>query len=264
MRGVLLLATTLMLSPIGSAAAALPEPVPCNGCWSPQMKTDWQIQFSGRLDTSVDVEMYEVDMFDTSKEVVTSLHEDGRHVVCYISAGSWERWRPDADDFPKSVLGKELDGWPGERWLDIRRLRILKPLLRERIALCKSKGFDSVEFDNVNGYQNRTGFPLSGSDQLRFNVWLANESHRHGLSVGLKNDGRQAAELVHYFDWALVEQCFQYNECSQYEVFIEANKPVMEIEYRLDRSAFCDEARSLGFNAMRKHRDLDAWRRPCL
>lgn len=242
--------------------AALPEPVPCEGCWIPGMETSWQIQFAGRLDPSFDVEMYEVDMFDTSPKVVSDLHADGRRVVCYISAGSWERWRPDADAFPKAVLGDELDGWPGERWIDIRRLRVIKPLLRDRIELCKAKGFDSVEFDNVNGFQNRTGFPLRGANQLEFNAWLANVAHENGLSVALKNDGTQADELVEYFDWALVEQCFQYDECGDYDVFVESGKPVMEIEYRLERSEFCDQATAHGFNALRKHRNLDAWRRP--
>lgn len=258
----------LLLGPIQSSSAiepsaALPEPVPCDGCWVPEMRTEWQIQFAGRLDTSFEVDMYEVDMFDTSRETVAELHADNRRVVCYISAGSWERWRPDADEFPKAVLGKELDGWPGERWFDIRRMRILKPLLRDRIELCRSKGFDSVEFDNVNGYQNQTGFPLRGRDQLEFNAWLANAAHREGLSVALKNDGAQADELVAYFDWALVEQCFQFDECGDYNVFVESGKPVMEIEYKLERSDFCADASAHGFNAIRKHRNLDAWRRPC-
>jgi hypothetical protein len=258
----------LILGPIPPSIAiepdvALPEPVPCEGCWVPEMETSWQIQFAGRLNTSFDVEVYEVDMFDTSREVVSDLHADERRVVCYISAGSWERWRPDADDFPKDVLGKELDGWPGERWLDIRRLRVLKPLLRDRIELCKAKGFDSVEFDNVNGFRNRTGFALRGADQLEFNAWLANAAHENGLSAALKNDGAQAEDLVDYFDWSLVEQCFQYAECGDYDVFVDSGKPVMEIEYKLERSEFCERADAHGFNAIRKHRNLDAWRRPC-
>jgi hypothetical protein len=250
-------------TPAGAAPGTLPDPVPCDGCWMPPLETSWQIQFSGRLDRSLNVDMYEIDMFDSSRSVVADLHGDGRRVVCYVSAGSWERWRPDADGFPKSVLGKELDGWPGERWLDIREMSALKPLLRSRIELCKDKGFDGIEFDNVNGYRNRTGFPLDGNDQLEFNAWLANEAHRNGLSVALKNDGAQVRKLVDHFDWALVEQCFQYDECQPYTRFIDAGKPVMEIEYRLERSGFCSDAERIGFNAIRKHRDLDAWVRPC-
>ena len=244
-------------------SVSLPEPVPCEGCWQPPLETDWQIQFNGAIDTSLDVDMFEVDMFDTTAATVSEFHAQGTMVVCYISGGSWENWRPDADEFPKSVLGKSLAGWPGERWLDIRRLRILRPLMNARLDRCQSKGFDSAEFDNVNGYQNPTGFDLTAQDQLRYNAWLANAAHRHGLSVGLKNDGPQASRLVDYFDWSLVESCFYYNECGPYDVFIDAGKAVMAIEYRLERSEFCDDAARHGFNAMRKHRDLDAYRRPC-
>ena len=103
----------------------------------------------------------------------SDLHADGSAVVCYISAGSWERWRPDADRFPERVLGRS-NGWPGERWLDIRRRGVLRPIMEARLDMCARKGFDAVEFDNVDGYANRTGFPLTGADQLRYNVFLAN------------------------------------------------------------------------------------------
>lgn len=248
---------------VTSTATALVEPVPCDGCWTPAPVTDWQIQFNGEIDTSLDVDMFEVDMFDTSAAMVEEFHQQGTMVVCYISAGSWENWRPDADKFPKRVLGKSLSGWPGERWLDIRKLRVLKPLINARIDRCRAKGFDSVEFDNVNGYQNDTGFPLTGQDQLRFNIWLANAAHKHGLSVGLKNDGPQVRVLVDYFDWALVESCFYYDECQPYDAFVRAGKAVMAIEYRLERAQFCDRAARHGFNAIRKHRDLDAYRATC-
>ena len=88
---------------------------------------------------------------------------------------------------PSSVLGKS-NGWPGERWLDIRDLATLGPIMQARLDRCARKGFDAVEFDNVDGYQNRTGFPLSGKDQLRYNVFLANQAHTRGMSAFLKND----------------------------------------------------------------------------
>ena len=105
--------------------------------------------------------MYDIDMFDHSSEVVASLQAKGRKVICYISAGSLEDWRPDADQFPKSVLGKSLEGWVGERWLDIRQIDLLAPIMTARMDLCKEKGFDGIEPDNIDGYINDTGFPLT-------------------------------------------------------------------------------------------------------
>jgi hypothetical protein len=122
---------------------------------------------------------------------VAALRAAGRHVVCHISAGSYEDWRPDAASFLASVLGLS-NGWAGERWLDIRRLDVLQPILTNRIRMCRDKGFSTVDPDNVDGYSNRTGFPLVAADQLAFNGWLAATAHAHGLSIGLsiglKND----------------------------------------------------------------------------
>ena len=251
-------------APVAAAGErALPGPVPCPGCWRPAQHTTWQWQLQGTIDRSVDAEMFDVDMFDTPASTVSALHDAGRHVVCYVDAGTWENWRPDASEFPTSVRGKPVDGWVGERWLDIRRLDVLGPLLRKRIDRCAAKGFDGVEFDNVDGYTNDTGFPLTGPEQLRFDVWLANHAHRRGLSVALKNDLDQVTKLVPYFDFELDEQCFQYSECGRLKPFVDAGKAVFEVEYSLPRPRFCPKARRLGFNAMRKRLSLRAWRRPC-
>ena len=138
---------------------------------------------------------------------VAALHAAGRKVACYFSAGSFEDWRPDAAQFPAAVKGGG-NGWPGERWLDIRRLDILMPIMEARLNLCKQKGFDSVDPDNVDGYTNTTGFPLTAADQLAYNASIANAAHARGLTVALKNDLNQIPQLVPYFDWALNEQCF--------------------------------------------------------
>jgi len=231
--------------------------------WSPPVGTPWQWQLDQPLDVSVGVPVYDVDAFETTAHQVKRLHDLGRHVVCYVNAGAWERFRPDKDEFSASVLGRNLDGWPGERWLDIRRIGALRPIMKARIAKCARKGFDAVEPDNVDGYQNKSGFPLTGSDQLRYNRWFANQAHRAGLSVALKNDLGQVKALVGNFDFAIVEECFQYRECGRAVPFIEAGKAVLEVEYKLDRSEFCTKAGSLGFSSMRKRLSLGPWRRPC-
>jgi hypothetical protein len=245
-----------------AAAHPLPNPRACVGCYAPALETSWQWQLQGSINTSIDVEMYDIDGFDTKKSLVNHLHDDGRMVVCYISAGSWENWRPDADGFPNSVLGHN-NGWPGEKWLDIRKLGVLRPIMRARMDMCADKGFDAIEFDNVDGYQNNTGFPLHGHDQLHYNVFLANQAHVRGLSAVLKNDLGQVDELLPYFDFALNEQCFQYDECDTLTPFVDAGKAVFGVEYKLHRPEFCPEANAMNFNFLRKRLSLKAWRLPC-
>ena len=164
--------------------------------------------------------------------------------------------------YPKKIRGKS-NGWPGEKWLDIRRLDVLGPILGARLDQCAAKGFDAVEFDNVDGYANKTGFKLTAADQLTFDLWLADAAHGRGLGAGLKNDVEQVPQLVSSFDFAIDEQCAQYHECDALAPFVSAGKPVFEIEYKLSKKHFCTQAAALGFAAMRKHLSLDAWRDPC-
>jgi hypothetical protein len=235
-----------------------------DGIWIPAQRGSWQWQLSDLpVDQSIDAEIFDIDLFDNNTSAVASLHARGRKVICYLSAGSWENWRPDAGAFPAAVKGKPLEGWAGESWLDIRQIDVLGPIMEARMDLCKSKGFDAVEVDNIDGYANDSGFRLTFQDQLNYNLFLANAAHARGLSIGLKNDLDQVKALLPYFDWALNEECFQYDECSLLRPFIKAGKAVFNVEYQLKTSQFCDEANAMNFNSMRKHLDLDAWRAPC-
>ena len=236
---------------------------PAGTWWRPGPGTSWHWQLGGVLDTSFDVDMYDIDLFDTSPETIAALQAEGRVVICYFSAGSWEDWRPDAGDFPAAIIGKTLDGWPDEKWLDVRALDVLGPLLEARLDMAVAKGCDGVEPDNVDGWDNASGFPLSGADQIAFNRWLAGAAHARNLSVGLKNDLSQIPALVDFFDWALNEQCFEYDECETLLPFIEAGKAVFGVEYELDLEDFCDAANGMDFDWLLMEYDLDGSREAC-
>jgi hypothetical protein len=231
--------------------------------WEASPGTAWQWQLTGVIDTSYDVVMYDIDLFDASQETIDQLHSDGRIVICYFSAGSWENWRPDKDDFPVVVLGNNLEGWPGEKWLDIRALADLEPIMGARFDLAVQKDCDGVEPDNVDGYANNSGFPLTYEDQINYNTWLAEQAHLRGLSVGLKNDLDQVNDLLPYFDWALNEECHFYNECLLLVPFTQSGKAVFGVEYELATVDFCPQANALNFDFLKKNWDLDAWREAC-
>jgi hypothetical protein len=154
---------------------------PMGGRWVPAARTTWQWQLTTPVDPSVDAEMFDIDLFDNTASVVAALHARGRHVVCYLDAGTLEPGRPDSAAFPAAVVGKELPDWPGEHRLDVRRLDVLGPILERRVDLCRQKGFDAVEPDNVDAYANDSGFPLTAGDQLRFNRFLAEEARARAV-----------------------------------------------------------------------------------
>lgn len=232
--------------------------------WQPKPGTTWQWQLTGTIDTSIDVAMYDVDLFDTPQSVIDTLHQDGRIVICYFSAGSYEDWRADESDFPESVRGEPLDNWPGESWLDIRQIDTLRPIMGARLDLALTKGCDGVESDNVDGYANDTGFPLTAADQLAYNIWLADEAHNRDLSIGLKNDLDQIPELLPYFDWALNEQCFAYDECDLLLPFVQAGKAVFGVEYEGELADFCPQANANQFSWLLKDWDLGSEFATCI
>jgi hypothetical protein len=248
-----------------SSRSASPSPAPptrASGWWHPAKGLTWQWQLTGAIDTSLNVDVYDLDAFTTPASTVAALKNAGRHTVCYVNVGAKEDFRADAGRFPAEVIGKNLEGWPGEKWIDIRRWDALEPVLAERFNTCRSKGFDAIEPDNVDGYTNASGFDLTAEDQLEYNRKVADLAHRTGLAVGLKNDVEQAATLAPSFDFAVNEECAKYRECAELSVFIQAGKPVFHVEYG-GGNGFCATTKALGFSSMRKKTELDAWREPC-
>ena len=228
----------LIASPVGANAS------PAH--WIPPRHLPWYWQLSGTVNNSYAVAAYDIDGFDNSSAEVSALHATGKRAICYIDAGTWENWRPDAGSFPASVLGSG-NGWPGEKWLDVRQLSALRPIMTARLDMCAQKGFDAVEPDNIDGYQNSTGFPLTAQDQLTYNEWIATEAHTLGLAVFQKNDPDQSSALQPYFDGALDEQCNEYSECSSFQPYLTADKPVLNAEYTSSLyPGFCASDNSMG------------------
>lgn len=234
------------------------------GAWyMPKPGASWQWQLSGELDKSHDVNVYDIDLFDTTTEQIEELQSRGVKVICYFSAGSYEGWRQDANDFPKSVVGDALEGWENEKWLDIANVALLAPIMEKRFDLAKQKGCDGVEPDNVDGYQNESGFSLTYDDQLNYNKWLAAEAHRRGLSIALKNDLDQIDDLVDHFDFAVNEQCFEFHECEALLPFVAQEKAVFGVEYELGSKQFCAQAIDMRFSWLKMDFALDGERIPC-
>ena len=223
--------------------------------WMPSVTDTWQLQLQGTLNTSYNVAVYVIDLFDTPQSTITALQAQGRRVVCYFSAGSSEDWRPDFSKFQASDMGNALSGWAGERWLDTRSANV-RSIMAARMDLAVSKGCDGVDPDNVDGYTNNPGFPLTAATQLDYNRYLATEAHARGLAAGLKNDVGQLADLASSFDFAINEQCFQYNECGGYSAFTTQGKPVFNVEYATKwkdptkRPALCAKAAALNIRTL--------------
>ncbi|EYC50616.1 endo alpha-1,4 polygalactosaminidase [Hylemonella gracilis str. Niagara R] len=235
------------------------------------MTDTWQWQLKDTINTGYDVAVYDIDLFDTSTAQIAALQAAGKKVVCYFSAGSSEDWRDDFQDFEAADMGNPLDSvWVGEKWLDTRSSNV-RNIMRKRLDLAQTKGCDGVEPDNVDGYDNDTGFPLTEATQLDYIRHLAAEAHARGLAIGLKNNVAQLNSLVDDVDFAVNEQCHEYEECEAYEIFITKGKPVFNAEYAdryvnnaTDRQIMCEASRVLNIRTLVLPLELDdAFRQSC-
>jgi len=262
-----IVAVALVLA-LAGLAAALPalSPAPARtsgGWWAPPQQLSWFWQLQGKIDNSRPVAAYDIDGFENDAGEVAALHAQGKHVICYIDVGTAERFRPDYAQFPRSVLGRS-NGWPGEKWLDIRRLSAIEPIMAARFQMCREKGFDAVEPDNIEAFSNKSGFPLTAQQQLTFNEWIATEVHSLGMAVLQKNDGEQTPQLHSYFDGALSEECNQYEECADFQPYLDAGQPVLNAEYKLATSKFCVADDAAGIMGARYALSLNGKRyEPC-
>jgi len=233
--------------------------------WIPPSGTTWQWQLSGTLDASVDVTVYDVDLFETTSQQVKELHDKGRKVFCYISVGSYEKDRPDSAEFPSNVIGLVYPGWENEKFIDTRSSKV-REIMAKRFDLCKSKGFDGIEPDNIDTYGEKTGFPLNENTAVDYAHWMAGEAHSRNLSIGQKNAPEITPKLVNLFDWALTESCAKSGEnwCSEMKPYTDHNKAIFAAEY--DDEGFnkaCVLRSTLKLSPLRKHLNLDKWYHAC-
>jgi hypothetical protein len=131
------------------------------------------------------------------------------------------------------------------------------------IASAKQKGCDAMMLDNSDVHTQKSGFPITPTDNLNYLKALADEAHRQGLGIGMNNNQLQIPALINHMDFGINESCMSWNECGLEKPFITAGKSVFQIEYSADISAICSLANSYGFSALKKNKQLDAWRQTC-
>jgi hypothetical protein len=221
----------------------LAAPVPCRpaagrACWYPPhldaghrpMRWDWQIGRVAPLKRTGAraVDIYDLDGFLTTAAQVQTISATWPastlarpRTVCYIDL-AWEDYRPDASpspgggSFPAAALGAVYYGYPQERWVDLRQLDALEPMLRERISMCARKGFDAVELDDIDSFDppSETGFRLTPGDLQNFLAYAFNEIHRDGMTGLWKNSPWLSWWGRKYADGAVLEECYFDRGCT--------------------------------------------------
>jgi endo-alpha-1,4-polygalactosaminidase (GH114 family) len=270
--------------------------------WQPAVNSTWQIILSQTLSISdtnpsvtPNVDVYDIDMFShQNTTVVKSLQKLNKKVICYFSAGSYEPGRPDSSQFSKSDMGKELDGWPGEYWLNTNSPAI-RTIMQKRIQIAAQMGCNAIDPDNVDGFvslsplslppasynlytysldlqQNTNGLGLTAADSVSFVKFMASEAAKLGMSTGLKNAGDIISDVMSSVQFCVNEECAANTECSTFTPFINNGKPVYHIEYPAKShkavsstalKAACQASGGTKFSTVVKTLELDNWVEYC-
>jgi hypothetical protein len=198
---------------------------------------------------------------------VAAVHASGAKAICYVDVGGWESYRSDASGYSSASLGNTVSGYPDERYVDIRQWSddpgstglTLGQILTARFQLCKSEGLDGVETDLDDTYTDDTGFPLTMASEITFMTEMAGAIHGLGMAWFLKNGingDNLITDMEPLADGTVNEQCWQYRECSALEPFVQAGKPVLNVEYANEaETTVCPEA--LAFPMATLHTDVD-------
>jgi hypothetical protein len=171
--------------------------------------------------------------------------------ICYVNAFQTQGNYPGVDrpdernNWPKNLVLKKLGDdphWGGEYLVDIStaaKRSEAADWVDQMIGICADKGYEAVEYDNLDSWTRFNGTPLAGkvpfgkAEAVKYAATLTGLAHDEGMAVGQKNTSQlskqQSLDTVG-FDFVIAEECGRYRECNSYrKVF---GNHMISIEYR--------------------------------
>ena len=179
-----------------------------SGIWRPAPGSRWQYQLesakrrlaaTGGIDVDichvpesggpcVHPDVFDIDLYvdgqvsgndhTIDRAAVRAIHHRGAHAICYVSAGTAERFRPDFHRYVRfdrrihgKLLGKPFSArFHNEFWLNLTNRRGQRRFVLRRVAArtrkCARAGFDGIEYDVVDAYA-RGGRSPAGTSPYR-------------------------------------------------------------------------------------------------
>ncbi|TDW95503.1 hypothetical protein EV137_2845 [Kribbella pratensis] len=153
----------------------------------------------------------------------TAAPASGLYNICYVNAfqvqpGEQGQW--DSDLLLRDAKGNLVidEDW-GEPLLDLRtadkRNRIAAKV-NSWIDGCATKGYKAIEPDNYDSYTRSKNLLTAGQAKAYLTL-LATHAHSKSLAIGQKNTVELAGQRTSVgLDFAVAEECGQYDECGDY------------------------------------------------
>jgi hypothetical protein len=188
----------------------------------------------------------------------------GLYNICYVNAfqaqpGDESWWKTNhpglllRDAKGNPVVDQDWDELLLDFSTDAKRAE-LTTIVGGWMAQCAAKGFQAVEPDNLDSYTRSKGL-LTQSQAMAYATSLATRAHAVGLAVGQKNTAELSSATVKAtgFDFAVAEECADFDECGAYTASYGNN--VIVIEY--SRSGFTKACNAYGSRLSIVRRDVD-------
>ena len=181
----------------------------------------------------------------------------GKYNICYVNAFQTQ---PNEASFwtgsHSDLLLKNSKGayvidpdWPDEYILDTSttaKRNAIAGIVNGWIDGCASAGYQAIEPDNLDSW-TRSKNLLTKANNVSLATLLASHAHAKGLAIAQKNtaDLGSTGKSTVKFDFAIAEECQEYDECGDYTDVYGNN--VIEIEYTDNpRSAYTQACAAQG------------------
>jgi hypothetical protein len=226
-------------------------------------------QIGGDYDPADGVETVSRDWFAGSP-----LAGDPTYSICYVNAFQTQPDEPGVDrpdersDWPDELVLTDLGddpNWEGEYLIDIstaERREAALAHITPMIETCAGKGFDAVEYDNLDSWVRfdhstpADQVPFGRTEAVAFAELLVDAAHRLGLAAAQKNTlaltREESIDLIG-FDFAVAEQCGEFDECDGYRAVF--GDRLVVIEY--SEAGFEAACSTVGDSVSVVLRDLD-------
>ena len=248
-------AIAVLLVPASSPSATAPVP-PTTAYAPPPVNAGFDYQIGGDYPLPAGVQVVSRDWFSGQPA------PDPAYSICYVNAFQTQANEPGTDRpdersaWPRRLVLSKLGDdpkWGGEYLVDVssaRKRRQAASWIDQMLDGCARKGYEAVEFDNLDSWTRFNGTPLAGrvpfgkAEAVKFAATLTRRAHAQGLAVAQKNtlnfssrDSRRVG-----FDFAIAEDCARYHECQAYRRVY--GDHVIAVEYR--RPLFRKACRAIG------------------
>jgi glycosyl hydrolase family 114 len=206
-RAVLLALLLLLVAAPSSAGAAHAIALPPTG-------TDWDYQLGGSRPVPGHVGIVERDR--------RAAPAAGKYGICYVNGfqtqadekAFWHRhWSLVLKRHGKPVVDSVWAEW----LLDLRtadQRSALAAIMGRWTDRCAKDGYQAVEYDNLDSF-NRSHGLITTAETKAYASLLVGRAHDAGLAAAQKNRAGWDGTTVG-FDFAIAEQCAQYDECGSY------------------------------------------------